>query len=83
VRGTELNLADLYRHDGRYAGINSKAVIALALGVVPNLPGFLAQIGMIESGGFIVGLYNYAWFIGLAIAGISYYLMMGKQDDAS
>ncbi|NNE04843.1 MAG: NCS1 family nucleobase:cation symporter-1 [Xanthomonadales bacterium] len=79
VRGTELNAQDLYRHDGIYAGVNSKAVIALLLGVAPNFPGFLAQVGLIETGGFIVGLYSYAWFIGLAISGIIYYLMMGKQ----
>ena len=83
VRKTELNVVDLYRYDGIYAGINSKAIIALILGVVPNLPGFLAQVGMIESGGFIVSLYNYAWFIGLFIAGIAYYFLMGKQDGAS
>ncbi len=79
VRGTELDLSDLYRHEGRYAGVNPKAVIALLIGVAPNLPGFLAQIGVIESGGFAVGLYNYAWFIGLGIASLAYYLMMGRE----
>ncbi|NND44190.1 MAG: NCS1 family nucleobase:cation symporter-1 [Xanthomonadales bacterium] len=80
VRGTELDIVDLYRNDGRYAGVNRKAIIALLLGVAPNLPGFLAQIGMIESGGFWVGLYSYAWFIGLAIAGVVYYLLMGGRE---
>jgi NCS1 family nucleobase:cation symporter-1 len=81
VRGTELNLEDLYRHDGRYAGFNRKAIIALLIGVIPNVPGFLAQIGVTESAGFIVNLYNYAWFLGLAIAGIAYYLLMGGRMD--
>jgi NCS1 family nucleobase:cation symporter-1 len=84
VRKTELNLQDLYRSNGRYAGVNSKAVIALLLGVLPNVPGFLAHIGLIQSGGFIVGLYNYAWFIGLAVASVSYlWLMRGYSEDAS
>jgi NCS1 family nucleobase:cation symporter-1 len=79
IRKTELNLTDLYRRDGQYAGVNSKAIIALVLGVIPNLPGFLAQIGLIESGGFVVGLYNYAWFIGLAISSAVYALLMRKH----
>lgn len=83
VRRTELSVTDLYRRDGIYAGINSKAIIALALGVAPNFPGFMAQVGAIEGGGFWVGLYSYAWFIGLGIAGIVYYLLMGRQDKAA
>lgn len=80
VRKTELNLNDLYRKNGRYAGVNPRAIIALLLGVLPNVPGFLANIGLIHSEGFIVGLYNYAWFIGLAIAGLSYRLLMWNYD---
>lgn len=83
VRGTELDLDDLYRNNGRYAGFNRKAIIALLIGVVPNLPGFLAQIGMIEGSGFFVHLYHYAWFIGLAFAGISYFLLMGGKQQAT
>ena len=79
VRKTELNLLDLYRKNGRYAGVNSKAIIALLLGVIPNVPGFLAHIGLIESGGFFVGLYNYAWFIGLAVSSVIYYLLMRNR----
>lgn len=80
VRRTELDAEDLYRVDGRYAGFNSKAIIALLIGVVPNLPGFLAQIGVIEGGGFFVHLYHYAWFLGLAFAGISYFALMGGRQ---
>jgi NCS1 family nucleobase:cation symporter-1 len=80
VRRAVLDVTDLYRYDGRYAGINGRAVIALLLGVAPNLPGFLAQVGIIDSGGFAVNLYNYAWFIGLGIAGLAYWaLMRGKK----
>jgi NCS1 family nucleobase:cation symporter-1 len=84
VRRTELDLTDLYRHDGRYAGVNPRAVLALLAGVAPNLPGFLAQVGVIDAGGaflsLVVNLYNYAWFIGLGIAGAAYWaLMRGKE----
>jgi NCS1 family nucleobase:cation symporter-1 len=81
IRKTELDLVDLYRINGRYAGVNSKAIIALLLGVIPNLPGFLAQIGMIEPGGFVVGLYNYAWFIGLGISALVYALLMRNHSN--
>ena len=79
VRGTHLDLEDLYRNDGRYAGFNKTAIIALLIGVIPNTPGFLAQIGVVESSGFIVNLYNYAWFLGLGISGIAYYFLMGGR----
>lgn len=79
VRGTELDLEDLYRHDGRYAGFNRKALLALLIGVAPNIPGFLAQVGAINNTGFIVSLYNYAWFLGLGIAGVAYYFLMGGR----
>jgi NCS1 family nucleobase:cation symporter-1 len=79
VRGTELSVEDLYRRDGRYAGFNGKAIIAMLLGVLPNIPGFLTQVGLSQGTGFIVDLYNYAWFLGLAIAGIVYYLLMGGR----
>ena len=79
VRGTELDLEDLYRHDGRYAGFNARAIVALLIGVLPNIPGFLAQIGVIETGGFFTGLYHYAWFLGLGISGIAYFVLMGGR----
>ncbi|HKX57475.1 MAG TPA: cytosine permease, partial [Xanthomonadales bacterium] len=79
IRKTELDITDLYRRDGRYAGVNGKAIVALLLGVIPNLPGFLAQVGLLHSGGFWVGLYNYAWFIGLAISSVVYWLLMRSQ----
>jgi len=76
VRRTELDVDDLYRRRGLYAGINSRAVIALLLGVLPNVPGFLVQMGLIQGEGLLVNLYNYAWFTGLAIAGLAYWILM-------
>jgi len=76
---TELNIEDLYRHNGIYAGINPIAIIALVIGVIPNIPGFLANVGLYSGAGFIVNLYNYAWFIGLGISSVVYYLLMRKR----
>jgi NCS1 family nucleobase:cation symporter-1 len=81
IRRTELDLRDLYRHHGRYAGFNGRALLALLLGVAPNVPGFLAHTGVIDTGGFLVGLYDYAWFLGLAIAGLAYFLLMHGRGE--
>ena len=59
-----------------------RAVFALLLGVLPNSPGVIVQMSIIEGSGLLVDLYNYAWFIGLAIAGIAYWILMRGQVKA-
>ena len=81
VRKQTLFAKDLYRHEGIYGygnGYNRAAIIALLLGVLPNLPGFLLQIGVVSNTAFpdwISGLYNYAWFVGFFVSGIVYLLL--------
>ena len=41
LRRQNLHVADLYSDSGRYGRLNGRAVIALVLGIAPNLPGFL------------------------------------------
>ena len=79
IRKTKLNVEDLYRSKGIYAGVNPVAIIALVIGVLPNIPGFLANVGLYSGTGFIVNLYNYAWFIGLGISSLVYYVLMRKH----
>lgn len=79
IRKTELNVEDLYRSKGIYAGVNPMAIIALVIGVLPNIPGFLVNIGLYTGSGFIVDLYNYAWFIGLGISSLVYYVLMRNR----
>lgn len=73
-RHCELKLADLYRSDGEYrfsGGVSWVAVIAFVLAVLPNLPGFLAQVNVVPAAAvfpFFLQLYHYAWFAGFAIA---------------
>jgi NCS1 family nucleobase:cation symporter-1 len=80
LRGTELDLNDLYRHRGRYRyrrGINPVAVAALFIAVLPNLPGFLHAAGALHWVPPIYDqLYTYAWFLGFGIAGVVYYAGM-------
>ena len=77
-RRRHLNVEDLYRLDGEYrftGGFSIVAIVSLVLGILPSLPGFLVQIKARDANdiaGFWVGLYNYAWFIGFAVAFIAY-----------
>jgi cytosine/uracil/thiamine/allantoin permease len=53
------------------------ALVALAVGALPSLPGFLVQVKLVEAGqvgSFLVGLYHYAWFVGFGVALVAYWL---------
>ena len=69
LRKRELDVPELYRVDGRYAGTNWVAVGALVLGIAPNVPGFLASSGIVASvPGLFSDIYPYTWFTGFALA---------------
>jgi len=84
VRATRLDVEGLYRSDGPYAygnGWNGKALIALALGIAPNLPGFLKAAVPGAFGGvgpLWAGIYQYAWFVGVAVSLTSYAALMRR-----
>src|SRR5205085_9834500 len=81
VRKQHLIAEELYNPNGIYSfknGFNRVAVIALIIGILPNFPGFLLQVKLISDKAFphwISNLYNYAWFVGFFVSGISYILM--------
>lgn len=85
IRKKNLVAEDLYKHVGAYGyknGFNYKAIIALLMGIAPNLPGFLLQIKLISATafpGWISDLYHYAWFVGFFVSGIIYILLMRKK----
>jgi NCS1 family nucleobase:cation symporter-1 len=79
IRKRELNVDDLYRRGGQYEysrGFNWVAIAALALGIAPNLPGFLNAIGAIKAGPMSVAIYEWAWFVGFLIAAVVHYAGM-------
>jgi NCS1 family nucleobase:cation symporter-1 len=82
LRRTRFDLDGLYRHQGPYTyrrGFNPVAISAFVLAVLPNLPGFLHQIGVIESFpalGVFDRIYTYAWFVGFLLAGTLYLVFM-------
>lgn len=85
IRRQYLDVNDLYRSNGQYSyknGVNARAVIALLLGILPNVPGFLLTIkviGVDAVPAWIAELYNYAWFVGFFVSGAIYYLAMKGQ----
>ena len=77
LRRKQLDVPDLFRPDGRYGRVNIVAVVALIVGVLPNLPGFLKAVKLIEGPPNVFdGIYVYAWFVGFAVAGGVYLLGM-------
>ena len=87
IRRKNLIAADLYRHNGVYGytnGFNPIAIIALILGILPNVPGFLIQIKVLDASTFpewINHLYNYAWFVGFGVSAVIYYLLMKNRKN--
>jgi len=77
VRKTVLDVPELFRIDGRYGRFNAVAIGALALGVAPNLPGFLVKTKLLATApDLFVAIYPYAWFTGVAISGVAYWVGM-------
>lgn len=82
IRKQKLETAELYSYAGRYNygnGFNANAVIALLIGIVPNIPGFLLQVKAISADVFpawVSELYNYAWFVGFFVSGFVYWILM-------
>lgn len=86
VRRQQLVVNDLYQLKGQYffgSGFNNRAIVALLLGVLPNVPGFLINIHVMERTtvwSWVGDLYNYAWFVGFFISGIVYLILMRKTQ---
>jgi NCS1 family nucleobase:cation symporter-1 len=84
----QLSVRDLYETGGIYrynGGFNLMAIFSLLLGILPNIPGFLATVGALRPDVFpawILQCYNYAWFVGFFVAGGSYALLMQGRRQA-
>jgi len=87
-RKRQLDLDALYRSDGAYrytSGFSAVALTALFVAVLPSLPGFLVQVKALDAAhipGPLIGLYNYAWFVGFVIAFVVYLLLRKLKPDA-
>ncbi len=78
VRRTQIDVADLYRREGKYGGIKWRAVVSLFMGIAPSLPGFVAHASGKAASlhPFWAVIYTHAWFMSLFVAGASYLTWM-------
>ncbi|MFT5481822.1 MAG: NCS1 family nucleobase:cation symporter-1 [Halieaceae bacterium] len=87
IRKCELELEDLYRREKSYefsGGWNPAALIALAVGIAPNIPGFLHAAGALETVPVLFDrIYDNAWFVGALVSSACYYVLMAKTMQHS
>jgi NCS1 family nucleobase:cation symporter-1 len=77
LRRAELKVEDLYRRGGIYeysGGVNFRAVAALVVGIAVALLGLIVPP--------LRSLYDYAWFVGFAVAGATYFMLMQQNRAA-
>jgi NCS1 family nucleobase:cation symporter-1 len=86
VRRCQLSTADLFDLNGRYSyrnGVNSRAMIALVVAILPVVPGFVRAAatpgGQVANPTIFDSLYTYAWFVTFALSFVAYLLLM-KRD---
>jgi NCS1 family nucleobase:cation symporter-1 len=78
LRRMVLDVPALYDPHGRYrytGGWSLAAIAAFLAGALPNLPGFLAQVGWVNPANVpavLIDIYGFAWFAGFAIAFVAY-----------
>ena len=86
LRRTRLDVAGLYRSAGPFRydrGVNWVAVLAVAVAVLPCVPGFVDQLtdGALLRPDTLTAtvardVYEYAWFFTFAVAGLVYLVLM-------
>jgi nucleobase:cation symporter-1, NCS1 family len=78
LRRMKLDVHALYDPHGQYrysGGWSIPAIAAFLVGALPNLPGFLAQVGLVSAArvpSLFLEIYSFAWFAGFAIAFVAY-----------
>ena len=77
-RRRKLDVAALYQAEGEYRftdGFSIVALVSFIVGALPSLPGFLVNVKIVNAAAVpavLTQLYNYAWFVGFALAFIVY-----------
>ncbi|KAK7277454.1 hypothetical protein RJT34_22467 [Clitoria ternatea] len=87
IQKTKLSISDLYSRSpyGAYwysRGFNVAAIVALVIGILPVVPGFLQKVGVATSvpHTFVV-IYNNAWFVSFFSAGFLYLVLSNLRRN--
>jgi nucleobase:cation symporter-1, NCS1 family len=87
VRKCDLSVPDLFALDGRYSyqnGVNARAIIALAVAILPVVPGFIRAAttpgGQVAHPTLVDSLYTYAWFVTFALSALIYSALMKRPN---
>jgi len=87
LRRRVLSVADLFALNGRYSyrnGVNAKAMLALAIGIAPVIPGFLRAAttpgGQVPNPNALDTLYTYAWFVTFGLSFVAYLALMRAEE---
>ena len=83
LRRQQLDVPELFRENGRYSyssGVNSRAIVALVLAILPVVPGFIRAVsvpgGTVADPNVFDRLYAYAWFVTFALSFVLYLGLM-------
>ncbi|KAI4349068.1 hypothetical protein L6164_009710 [Bauhinia variegata] len=89
VKKTNLSVKDLYSRSpyGAYYytwGFNLAAILALVVGFLPVIPGFLHKVGILTSvSDIFVVIYNNAWFISFFSAGFLHWALSRRPGKSA
>jgi NCS1 family nucleobase:cation symporter-1 len=89
IRKQRIRINEIYKEKGAYTfknGFNSKAIIALIAGILPNVPGFLTTTKLLDPAAvwpWLSNLYHYAWFVGFFVSGIVYLMLMRNSEETT
>ena len=89
LRRTRLNIKALYDAGGEYKGVNHRAMLAMTIAILPNIPGFINAATNTKGTPDAIfpdifdSIYSYAWFVGLLLGGGLYFVFaVGKVRPA-
>ncbi|KAL2653938.1 hypothetical protein R1flu_022066 [Riccia fluitans] len=89
IRNRSLDVTDLFSmsSEGQYWytwGFNFRALAALVLGVLPNIPGFLHSVGFIKNvpGAFQI-IYGNSWFVGFLLSSACYWVLTATAKKSA
>jgi len=79
IRRKRLDVDALYDPAGPFRGVNWAAVVTLIIAAAPSVPGFInAATKHQHFPPVFDAIYGYAWFLGLAIAMVLYWVLMRR-----